>query len=143
MTRRLLLSYLTITFLVLALFEIPLAINLARVDRERLLSDIERRAFLIASFSEEALEADTPFDLTMVGPGLVRPGERVLVVDQTGVSVADTGAEVPTGLRQPTRRSPGRSTGRPRRGSGGPTPSMTTSCTWRCPSPRGEPCTER
>ena len=57
MRRRLLLSYMTITVLVLVLLEVPLGISFARSERDRLETDIQHDAFALAIRSEEALES--------------------------------------------------------------------------------------
>ncbi len=105
MTRRLLFSYLSITALVLILLEIPLGIEFASSERERLETDVQHDAFALALRSEELLEQpDGP------GPELQRLAEeyqadhdgRVVFVDARGRVVADS--DPPAG-RDPTGRS--------------------------------------
>lgn len=94
MTRRLLFSYLTITLVVLLLLEIPLGVFYAQRERERLASDAEHDANVIATLYEDDLEAGSPLD---PGPANVyeqRTGARVVVVDSRGISQVDTAARI-------------------------------------------------
>jgi HAMP domain-containing protein len=92
--RRLLLSYMTITVLVLVLLEIPLGISFARTERDRLETDVQHDAFAIAIRSEEALEATA----STASPDLQRlvdryaneTGGRAVIVDAAGLLVADS-----------------------------------------------------
>ena len=59
MTRRLLLSYVSIIVLVLILLEVPLGIALADAERRRLETDVQRDAFALVLRSEESLEKTT------------------------------------------------------------------------------------
>ena len=62
MTRRLLLSYLTITVIVLVVLEVPLARFYQQRETERLTVGVERDANALASLYEDALEQQTPID---------------------------------------------------------------------------------
>ena len=95
MTRRLVLSYLAITVIVLAVLEIPLAIFFGQREEERLIADAERDAVVLASFYEEVLEDRLEPDPTAAEDYASRNASRVIVVDDSGISVLDTGAEVP------------------------------------------------
>ncbi len=96
MTRRLLLSYVSIIILVLVLLEVPLGIALADAERQRLEADVQRDAFALVLRSEEWLES-TP---TGANPDLQalakqyqqEEGGRVVFVDADGTSVADSAA---------------------------------------------------
>ncbi len=110
MIRRLLLSYLSVTVLVLLLLEIPLGLFYARWERQRLSAGLSGDASVLATLYEDALElgadlpADTPVALD-AAPALAyqdRTGARVVVVDADGTSLVDT--------EQPALRSLG---GRP------------------------------
>ena len=57
MSRRLLASYLALTFVVLVALEVPLAIVNARNERQDLTAKIERDAYAAASLAEDALQA--------------------------------------------------------------------------------------
>ncbi|MCC7078972.1 MAG: HAMP domain-containing protein [Acidimicrobiia bacterium] len=95
MTRRLLLTYLTITAVVLVTLEVPLGIIFARNERERLAVDLERDAVVMASLVEDSLEHGTAGDFTpLVDRYVDRTGARVVIVDADGVSIADNEAAV-------------------------------------------------
>ena len=95
MTRRLLLSYLTITLIVLLLLEIPLGLFYAQRERERLAADVEHDASVIATLYEDDLEAGAPLDPTPAGTYEDRTGARVVVVDAEGIARVDTAGDVP------------------------------------------------
>lgn len=91
MTRRLLVSYLTITAFVLALLVIPLGVTFADREQDRLATDLERDATVLASFSEDALEHGADTDLQGAAEEYSeRTGARVIIVELDGVSVADS-----------------------------------------------------
>jgi signal transduction histidine kinase len=94
-TRRLLLSYLTITLIVLLMLEIPLGLFYAQRERERLAADVEHDASVIATLYEDDLEGGTPLDPTPADTYEDRTGARVVVVDDGGIARVDTGGEVP------------------------------------------------
>ena len=94
MRRRLILSYVSITALVLILLAVPLGFAFARSERDALRSDIQHDAFVLALRSEEALE-NTP----EVAHETLQPlaeqyqrdqGGRVVFVDSRGTLVADS-----------------------------------------------------
>jgi signal transduction histidine kinase len=92
-TRRLLLSYLTITAFVLVVLVTPLGITFAARERDRLEVGIERDAGAIASLVEEALENGESLD--NVRPAMERyasGGARIVVVDTRGFSLVDSDA---------------------------------------------------
>jgi signal transduction histidine kinase len=94
MTRRLLLSYVSIIVLVLILLEVPLGIALADEVRRRLETDIQRDAFALVLRSEESLEQTT----NGANPELQALAEqyqdenegRVVFVDARGRGIADS-----------------------------------------------------
>lgn len=91
MTRRLLLSYLTITAFVLLVLEVPLGVSFARNELDRLVSDLERDARVIATVVEERLEGgDGPAPQAAADEYAARTGGRVVVVDPAGTSLADS-----------------------------------------------------
>ncbi len=91
MTRRLLLSYLTISAFTLLVLGIPLGINFAHNERSALTTDLERDATVIATLVEESLEEGTgPDPVTIAADYQDRTGARVVVVDADGISVADS-----------------------------------------------------
>ena len=95
MTRRLLISYLTITLIVLLLLGVPLGAFYAQRERERLTADLDRDASVIATIYEDALEAGDPLDPTAADRYADRTGARVVVVDADGIARVDTAGEVP------------------------------------------------
>ena len=60
MTRRLLISYLSLAFVVLAMLEVPLGFINARGERAQLTAKVERDAVTIASLAESTIEGDAP-----------------------------------------------------------------------------------
>jgi len=91
MTRRLLASYLTITLIVLVLLMVPLGVFYSQRERERLASDVEHDANVIATLYEDDLEAGTALDTAPADTYEDRTGARVVVVDRVGISLVDTG----------------------------------------------------
>ncbi len=94
MTRRLLLAYLTITAFALVVVVVPLGLTFSSRERDRLLFDIERDAQAVGSRVEDDLENKTDPDLTEVFAAYTVEGSRIIVVDDQGISVADSGAAV-------------------------------------------------
>ncbi len=90
MTRRLLLTYLTITAFTLVIVGLPLGLTFATRERDRLIFDLERDAQAVASRSEDDLEENRPPDLAEIFKKFKVSGARILVVDRDGRSVADS-----------------------------------------------------
>ena len=101
MSRRLLASYLALTVVVLFALEVPLAIVNARTERQDLTAKVERDAYAAASLAEDALQtgAQSPALQGIVRTYLARTGGRIVIVDSTGRSIADSHPTVP-GERQ-------------------------------------------
>lgn len=95
MTRRLLVSYLTITVAVLALFEIPLAVIYQQRETDRIAADVERDAMVLATIYEDNLEEDTELDPDRADRYSAETKARVVVVDERGISRVDTDDDVP------------------------------------------------
>ena len=76
MTRRLLVSYLLVTALVLVLLEVPLAVFYAQRERERIAADVEHDASVIATFYEDDLEGDAAPRLRTGRPSTATAPER-------------------------------------------------------------------
>lgn len=95
MHRRLLLSHVGITLLVLLVLELPLGLFFADRERDRLATAVERDATVLASIYEDALETGTPIDVRTAREYAAATGARVVVVDADGISVIDTEAPVP------------------------------------------------
>jgi signal transduction histidine kinase len=89
-TKRLLLSYLTIAAIVLVVLEIPLAIFYQQRETGRLTVDVERDATTLASLYEDALEREASLDPTAAAGYAARSGARVVIVDDAGLSLIDT-----------------------------------------------------
>lgn len=95
MTRRLLVSYLVITLVVLMMLEVPLGIFYAQRERDRFTTDVERDASVIATIYEDDLELGQSLDPTAAKRYDERTGARVVIVDTSGVSLVDTRAATP------------------------------------------------
>jgi signal transduction histidine kinase len=100
MTRRLVLTYLSITVLVLVVFGVPLGLTYARRQVSDVTAQVERDAFAIASFAEDALEHGAPAPLlaTTSERYQERTGGRVVIVDRAGMAIVDTDPTTPTGV---------------------------------------------
>ncbi len=99
MRRRLIASYLTITVITLLALVYPLGRTFASRERDRLLREIEQDATVVASLAEDALEAGRPPDLDPVLRDYRQdPGGRIVVVDATGRTVADSDRPDTTGV---------------------------------------------
>ncbi|MEZ5220504.1 MAG: histidine kinase dimerization/phospho-acceptor domain-containing protein [Ilumatobacteraceae bacterium] len=95
MTKRLILSYMAITVLVLVLLEVPFAVFFAQRELDRLTADVERDASVVASLYEDALEDQFAPDPEPAQRYAERTGARVVVVDERGISIVDTTLDVP------------------------------------------------
>lgn len=94
MTRRILASYLTITVIVLVLLMVPLGVFYSQRERERVASDAEHDANVIATIYEDHLEAGAALDAAAALAYEDRTGARVVVVGIDGISRVDTGASI-------------------------------------------------
>ena len=102
MSRRLLLSYLSLTIFVLVVLEVPLGVSHQRNERHDLATKVERDAVALASLSEDTLEGGRGVDQRALAKIAnryeVATGGRVVVVDAQGNAVVDTNPLGP-GLR--------------------------------------------
>ncbi|MER6413490.1 sensor histidine kinase [Streptomyces humidus] len=99
MTRRLLLSYLALTVLVLAGLEIPLGFLYARGETSRASQNVERDASMLAEITEEDIEnGDLDALPGVVGEYAGRTGGHVVVTDRRGVVLADSDPAGRTGV---------------------------------------------
>jgi signal transduction histidine kinase len=91
-TLRLLASYLALTIVVLVALEVPLAIVNAHNERQDLTAKVERDAFALGSFAEDVLQAGrtSPALQRAAGAYLRDTGGRVVIVDRSGFSIADS-----------------------------------------------------
>jgi signal transduction histidine kinase len=92
-TRRLVLSYLAITVVVLLLLELPLAIVYQQREFDRLTADVERDATVMATIYEDVLQDDLDPDPTPANEYAASTGARVVVVDLDGISIVDSSRE--------------------------------------------------
>ena len=100
MTRRLLISYLSLAVVVLAMLEVPLGFINARGERAQLTAKVERDAVTIASLAESTIEGDAP---TSNLPAIERladryaaeTGARVVITDRKGIAVVDSNPPAP------------------------------------------------
>jgi signal transduction histidine kinase len=94
MSRRLLLSYLSLTLIVLAALEVPLGVTYSRNERGDLEAKVERDAVTVASLSEGALEGTGESSVASLRTIARRyqgdTGGRVVVVDSRGSAVVDS-----------------------------------------------------
>jgi signal transduction histidine kinase len=95
-TRRLLLSYLSITALVLVLFEIPLGLTAARRERASLVAAVRHDADAVATYAAGPLGSGQGNQLQTVAAAYrAQTGGRMVVVDASGVAVADSEGTAP------------------------------------------------
>jgi hypothetical protein len=91
MTRRLLLSYLSITALVLVVLEVPLGVTFARSERRQLTEAVRHDAFALVLLAEETVESRAPGDLDgLVASYRSATGGRATIVDARGARLADS-----------------------------------------------------
>ena len=94
MTRRLLVSSLGLTLVVLVALVVPFGRTFREREREDLLARVERDAFAIAFFVEDELDPEATnvgIDLPSVAAGYeAQYGGRVVIVDRAGIAVADS-----------------------------------------------------
>ncbi len=96
MTRRLVLSYLLVSLVVLLILEIPLAIFYYQLERERFIANAERDAVVLATYYQDVLDTESPAansNLEVARNYSAETGARLVVVDDSGISVADTSRE--------------------------------------------------
>jgi signal transduction histidine kinase len=92
-TRRLLLSYLALTLVVLVALEVPLGVLNAHNQRQDLRSKVERDAVAVGSLSEDALEHGRVNDarlLVVVSRYAEATDGRLVIVDASGRVMADS-----------------------------------------------------
>ncbi|CAB4892601.1 unannotated protein [freshwater metagenome] len=101
MSRRFLLAIVGLTMLVLAVHDIPLAGYLRSVERDRLVTSLERDAFTISGVASENLELTTTGGhtaLTQLIDGYSgRAGARVVITNRTGIALASSDSDADVG----------------------------------------------
>ena len=99
MSRRLLLSYLSLTIVVLAVLEVPLGIVNARSERRDLEGRVERDAVAVASLAEGAVTQRSADGLQPLRDLAARyqadTGGRIVIVDRNGTALVDPDPLVP------------------------------------------------
>ena len=90
MTRRLILTYVTLTAFALALLAAPLGITFAHRERDRLLFDAEREANSIAATIDDPLESHTALPRQAIADSAQRTGADIVIVDARGNVTVDT-----------------------------------------------------
>jgi signal transduction histidine kinase len=91
MRRRLLTSYLALTFFVLLVLEVPLAVGYESRSREQLTTGLQRDAFVLAGFGEDSVQGKGTIDLQQLVTNYQdRTGGRVVIVDANGNALADS-----------------------------------------------------
>lgn len=91
MTRRLLATYLLLTLIVLLALEVPLAIGYREREINQLRANIQRDAFVLASYVADDLAGASDVDLpTVVENYTARTAGRAVVVDANGDVLADS-----------------------------------------------------
>ena len=88
---RLVAALIATTLLVILVQDIPLSYYIQGVQRDRIITGLERDAFVLAGRSEEALESPTPESIAVITEVAKRyqasSGARVIVVDGKGIAV--------------------------------------------------------
>ncbi len=101
MSRRFLLAIVGLTMLVLAVHDLPLAGYLRAVERDRLITSLERDAFTIAGVASENLEPAAAGDYAVL-KGLIdgysgRDGAHVVITNSSGLALVSSDADADTG----------------------------------------------
>lgn len=93
--------------MVLVVHDVPLASHLRQVERDRLVTGLERDAFTIAGRAEDALQSADPAQAAVVAERLAayrdETGSRVIVTDANGITVATSDEEANAGSDYSTR----------------------------------------
>ena len=86
---RLVAAFMAVTCLVVVVQDVPLGNYLQRVERDRIVTALERDAFLLAGRSEDSLEAASPDPRVVVDVHRYRQasGARVVIVNAAGDAV--------------------------------------------------------
>ena len=91
---RLVAALLSLTIVVLAVQDIPLIQYLRTVETDRITTALERDSFVIAGRAEETLETPSPEGLEYIQEAITKygaeSGARVIVLDMSGVAIADS-----------------------------------------------------
>ncbi len=98
---RLIGALVSVAFLILFVFSIPLASFVATVERERLVTALERDAFMLAGHAKETLNTIAGAVLPSLQPFIVEYSAasraRIVVTNATGLSIASNDPSIPIG----------------------------------------------
>jgi len=94
-TRRLVLSYLAVTAVVLLVLGVPLGLFYADREQDRATAALERDATVLATVYVSDLEAGIDLEVAAADRYARRTGARVVVVDGRGIARVDTGGTIP------------------------------------------------
>lgn len=104
---RLVAVFVGITIVVLAAHDIPLAQHLRQVERDRLVTGLERDAFVIAGRVGESLEQSdavaNPAVQQLIDSYRAANGGRVVITDRAGIAIEISDEEVDSGADYSTR----------------------------------------
>jgi signal transduction histidine kinase len=105
---RLVAVFVGITLVVLAAHDIPLAAHLQRVERDAIITELERDAFTIAGRAEESLENGDALRNPSLQAMVDRytfdhPGARVIITDTDGVAMVVSDEEARAGTSYASR----------------------------------------
>ena len=91
MRARLIGSYLSLTVLVLLVLEIPLGARVADHERDQLVTQVERDAVVLSTLIEDSLQERTAANFAPIERYATESDARVVVVDQQGLALFDSG----------------------------------------------------
>jgi len=104
---RLVAAFVGITIVVLAAHDIPLRRHLQQVERDRLVTGLERDSFVLAGRVEESLESGSGRGDTalqhVIDAYRASSGARVVITDRNGIAVAISDEETSAGTSYVTR----------------------------------------
>ncbi len=104
---RLVAAFVGITIVVLAAHDIPLRRHLQQVERDRLVTGLERDSFVLAGRAEESLESGSGRGDTalqhVIDAYRASSGARVVITDRNGIAVAISDEETSAGTIYVTR----------------------------------------
>lgn len=99
MSRRLLVSYLSLAVVALVLLEVPLGVSYARSQRSELLTRLEHDATYVGSFAQDALQGATNGQLRSFAQNYAEEADaQIVIVDLHGLVLADPSGHLPKSL---------------------------------------------
>jgi hypothetical protein len=102
MKKRLIGAFVALVVLILVVFGVPLASFVAEVERERLVTALERDAFILAGHAKETLSTDVATELPSLVPYVEQYSQkekapRVVVTNADGLAVATNDSTIVLG----------------------------------------------